>query len=103
LGDDWLGVFVELEDAGGGDLGTYRVLDVTETGQLVLDGAGAVLGAASLRGTYRFDQIHLLNGATFTADDPVIDLSNPGATSTPQAIELDGSAAPIVLSLEESN
>jgi hypothetical protein len=103
LVDDWLGVFVELEDVGGGDLGTYRVLDVTETGQLVLDGAGAVLGAASLRGTYRFDQIHLLNGATFTADDPVIDLSNPGATSTPQAIELDGSAAPIVLSLEESN
>ncbi|MEM9597922.1 MAG: carboxypeptidase regulatory-like domain-containing protein, partial [Acidobacteriota bacterium] len=63
----WLGVPVELLDAGGAVLGTHGVLTV-EGADLVL-GGGADLAAdvATYRGVYRFDRIELGHGVVLAA------------------------------------
>jgi hypothetical protein len=65
------GAFVRLLDAAGGDLGAFRVARVEADGRLLLDGAGAVAGAATYQGEYRFDAVELRNGADVLVRDPV--------------------------------
>src|SRR5262249_27962605 len=52
-------------------LGEFLVSQVDAQGRLVLAGAGAVTGAATYQGEYRFDRIDLKSSAGVTAGDPV--------------------------------
>ncbi|HMB53892.1 MAG TPA: Ig-like domain-containing protein, partial [Thermoanaerobaculia bacterium] len=68
----WEGAWMSLADGVGADLGSYRVAAVdTATGRVLLTGAGAVTGAASYAGEYRFDRIELVNGAGLSVGDPL--------------------------------
>ena len=51
----WLGVYLRLRDAGGEDLGSFRVLEL-DGSQALLEGAAAIGGAVSFEGVYRFDR-----------------------------------------------
>ncbi len=68
---EWLGAWVVVLDAGGQELGAFRVAEVLADGRARLAGAGTVSGAASYRGEYRFDRFTLANGAGVTALDRV--------------------------------
>ncbi len=68
----WLGAWVRLRDAAGGDLGVFRVAEIDGAGRLRLAGASAVTGAASYQGEYRFDRVQLKNGAGLDARDPLL-------------------------------
>jgi hypothetical protein len=71
----WLGVWVRLQDGSGADLGAFRVAEIAEidgTGRLRLTGAGAVSGAATYQGEYRFDRVDVKNGAGLDAADPLL-------------------------------
>ena len=65
------GAYVQLLDAAGADLGTFGVVRVEADGDLLVAGAGAVVGAASYQGVYRFDGVELRNGADAWIRDPV--------------------------------
>ncbi len=67
----WVGTWMTLLDAGGADLGAFRVAEVDGAGRVRLEGASAVTGAASYRGQYRFDQVETYHGAGLSAGDPV--------------------------------
>ena len=66
--DPWLGAWMELLNAGGTSLGTFRVQSIDGSGQALLTDAGAAATAASFRGVYRFDRIDLRNGAGSRGD-----------------------------------
>ncbi|HEX7181896.1 MAG TPA: carboxypeptidase regulatory-like domain-containing protein, partial [Thermoanaerobaculia bacterium] len=68
---EWLGAWVALLDANGGELGVFRVAEIGADGRARLAGAGAVAGAESYRGEYRFDRIELRHGAQLAATDPL--------------------------------
>jgi hypothetical protein len=66
----WLGVFVELENAGGTALGVFEVVARDAAGRLKLGGAAAHAGAATAgRGFYRFDQVLTRGGAGFQSSE----------------------------------
>ncbi|MCB1034196.1 MAG: Ig-like domain-containing protein, partial [Acidobacteria bacterium] len=68
----WHGAYMVLLDAGGTELGAFRVAALDgHPGRARLEGAAAVAGAATYRGEHRFDEIRLLHGATVVAADPV--------------------------------
>ena len=67
----WLGAWIQLLDAADGDLGTYRVADRDGSGQILVEGAGLVVGAARFVGEYRFDRVDLRHGAGLLSRDPV--------------------------------
>jgi hypothetical protein len=70
--DPWAGGWMELADATGAVLGTYRVLELGTAGQALLaDGAPAAATAATFRGLYRFDRIDIRNGAGLSATDEI--------------------------------
>ncbi|MEM9596044.1 MAG: Ig-like domain-containing protein, partial [Acidobacteriota bacterium] len=71
LRERWVGAGMRLLDSGGVDLGLFRVLDLGADGRVLLEGAGAVVGAITFAGEYRFDAIDLRNGARIDAVDPV--------------------------------
>jgi hypothetical protein len=72
FGEHWLGTWIELKDASGAVLGTYKAAERDGTGGLRLAGAaGVISSAASYRGVYRFDQVKVLRGAGLGASDPV--------------------------------
>ena len=71
FGGVWLGAWVEVLDASGDLLGEFQVAQIDGQGRALLAGAGAVSGAASYAGEYRFDQITLKSSAGLTASDPL--------------------------------
>jgi protocatechuate 3,4-dioxygenase beta subunit len=67
----WRGAWMVLRNAAGASLGAFRVADLDAQGRALLAGAGAVAGAASYAGEYRFDRIDVLHGSSYNASDPV--------------------------------
>ncbi|MEM1181520.1 MAG: carboxypeptidase regulatory-like domain-containing protein, partial [Acidobacteriota bacterium] len=65
----WLGAWVELLDGSGGVLGTYEVIEVSDTGDILLAGAASAGAASELRGVYRFDTAHI-DDVEFKPVDP---------------------------------
>ena len=68
----WLGAWMVLADASASDLGEFEVLELDATGRARLSGAGSVVGAASYRGEYQFDDLLLRHGAGLLSSDPLI-------------------------------
>jgi hypothetical protein len=69
----WLGAWMVLVDGAGVDLGGFRVQEVSGN-RVLLTGAGAISGAVSFRGEYRFDAVTVRNGARVVAPDRVVAL-----------------------------
>jgi hypothetical protein len=67
----WVGAWVVPVDAGGVELGSFKVLAIDAAGRALLDGADLVVGATSYRGEYRFDRVDVLGGAGLIARDAV--------------------------------
>ncbi|HMB53979.1 MAG TPA: hypothetical protein VKU40_11720, partial [Thermoanaerobaculia bacterium] len=59
----WLGAWVVLADATGGELGVFEVTEIDASGRLRLAGGAAVASATSYSGEYRFDRVELRNGS----------------------------------------
>jgi len=66
----WEGAWMTLLDAGGVSLGSFELGELDAAGRALLEGAGAVVGAASYRGQYRFDAVETHRGAEVIASDP---------------------------------
>jgi hypothetical protein len=74
LPERWLGAFVELTDAGGVLLGSFRVLEVGADGRLLLGGAGPFAASAThWRGVYRFDRVDLRRGGLAVSSELRVD------------------------------
>jgi hypothetical protein len=67
----WLGSWMQLSDAAGGDLGTFEVIELDLAGRVRLASAAAASTAATYRGEYRFDRIDLLHEAGLSTQDVV--------------------------------
>jgi hypothetical protein len=78
--EEWIGAWVVLLDAGGAEIGAFRVAAIDAQGRARLAGAGSIAGASGYRGEHRFDRIELRNGATLTSASPLVvsDLSVSG-------------------------
>ena len=88
----WLNAFVQLLDAGGEDLGIFRVLALDGTSRLRLEGAAFVGGAASFAGKYRFDSVDLRHGAGVATEDELIGMDlevSPGEAELPVNLVVD--------------
>ncbi|HMB54067.1 MAG TPA: carboxypeptidase regulatory-like domain-containing protein, partial [Thermoanaerobaculia bacterium] len=68
----WLGVWVVLADASGGDLGGFEVTAVDAAGRLRLAGAAGVVGAADYQGEYRFDAVEVRRGANLESPSRLV-------------------------------
>ena len=66
----WRGAWLELLDASGEVLGTFRVARLEAAGA-VLEGAAGVSGGVTYRGLYRFDNIELGHNADLLYADPL--------------------------------
>ncbi|HXO42769.1 MAG TPA: hypothetical protein VN999_15060, partial [Thermoanaerobaculia bacterium] len=71
LPQPWLGAWVAVLNAGGSIFGEFQVLQIDSQGRLLLSGAGAVTGAASYQGEYRFDRIDVQDSAGLSAADTI--------------------------------
>ena len=65
----WRGAWVELYDASGESLGSYRADELSFDGRLRLESVGSVGTAASFAGEYRFDATTVLNEASLVVPD----------------------------------
>jgi hypothetical protein len=65
----WLGAWMVLEDATGGELGAFEVLELDGAGRALLSGASSGVSAAGYRGEYRFDELVLRHGAGLATSD----------------------------------
>ncbi|MDA8017397.1 MAG: Ig-like domain-containing protein [Thermoanaerobaculia bacterium] len=77
----WHRSWVVLEDADGLELGTHRVLELTDDGALVEGAAAHAAAVASLRGVYLFDDIMLGQGVDFDNGSSAEDLTFNGNTT----------------------
>ncbi|MEM8962621.1 MAG: Ig-like domain-containing protein, partial [Acidobacteriota bacterium] len=68
----WDGVWVDLYDVAGVSLGSFEVDQIDGNGRLRLVGAGAVNGAVTYRGGYRFDRIDTEREASVLARSPLV-------------------------------
>ena len=66
----WIGAWMTLTDGSGASLGRFEVVELTTSGEVVLAGAGAVVGAVGYRGEYFFDRLRLVS-ADLQASDPL--------------------------------
>ena len=87
----WVGASMVLLDASGQELGSFTVLELNAAGSILLQGAATALGAATYRGEYHFDQIHLLGATRLSTTDPVVgtDLSLDGDIEVPEILTAD--------------
>jgi len=71
LRPQWLGAWMVLADAGGAEIGAYRVAAIDAAGRARLEGAAAAPAAVAFSGEYRFDAVDLLHGAGLDSATPV--------------------------------
>ncbi|HEV7509643.1 MAG TPA: Ig-like domain-containing protein [Thermoanaerobaculia bacterium] len=68
----WMGARMALEDAAGGQLGSFLVLSIDGQGRALLKDAAGASAAVKYRGQYRFDRLDVKSGAGVSSTDEVI-------------------------------